>query len=100
MRKMYTEISLFAVPAIFLASEYFLVGAVLLTIINAIYYVSGGRYGALNFDKKIAFRITIILSYGICISFIDNAVYEILAFLFFVPILFFMLKPVEKYLKQ
>ncbi len=100
MNKMYTEMALFAIPAIFIASEYFLAGVALLAIINAIYYFSGGRYEALNFDNKIAFRVTAILLYSSCVGFIDDAVYEILAFLFFVPLMFFMFKPVEKHLKQ
>ncbi|MCV6610187.1 MAG: hypothetical protein OIF55_05385 [Amphritea sp.] len=100
MNKMYAETSIFAAPAIILASGHFYAGIGSLVVLCTIYFLSGGKYKALNFDGKLLLRAITILLYGLAIGALDDPTYEMMALIVFIPIAFCIFRPVEKNLKQ
>lgn len=99
MNKMYTEVSIFTFPAIIIAAGYLYAGVATLLLTCSVYYFSGGRYETLNFDGKLMYRAVPILLYGLSIELINDPTYEILAFAIFVPLAFYVFRPVEKKFK-
>lgn len=100
MNKMYTEVSIFTFPAIIIAAGYLYAGVATLLLTCSVYYFSGGRYETLNFDGKLMYRAVPILLYGLSIELINDPTYEILAFAIFVPLAFYVFRPVEENLKR